>query len=156
MKIATALWICATLLAREPAAGILESEFAGIFTAGGSGQGQQISPVSVAGDFNGDGRPDLAILVTVSASRAEPGSMPALTITKVLSAGAGPRDVQEAQMTLGELAQRYRTAVVLLIVEDAGQTGPHAAARRYALTDSANYGKIRMSASRRPRRRLRA
>lgn len=45
---------------------ILEREFGGLFTLNGEMLGLKLDPLYVAGDFNGDGRPDLAVLVKVS------------------------------------------------------------------------------------------
>ena len=103
-------WIvmCAAMLrAQPPTRDAVEkavgAEF-GIFTLNATRQNQRISPAFVTGDFDGDGRADLAALVSIQADEirkrlsADPGwSIPSLTITKTLGKGARAADVNDAR-----------------------------------------------------------
>ncbi len=136
---------------------LVDQEFAGAFALNASRQNQKISPAYVSGDFNGDGRPDLAVLVSIQTDRLRPHlaadplwSIPGLAISKALGKGMGVRAAKDAQLSFADLSENFQSSIVLLIVHNFNQAPEPTPAARFALLDFCNNGEIAMTVSRKP------
>jgi hypothetical protein len=133
----------------EIARKVVQSEFEDLFRLNTARRNQNINPPFITGDFDGDRKIDLAVLVSVQPERLNPkSSFPTLTITKVPGKGVSAAEAKSAELSVSELTQNFRESIVLLIIHDFAATG--AIARRFALLDFCNNGEIKMTASRRP------
>jgi hypothetical protein len=158
MRIALALLMLAsTTLSLEMVRKIVQDEFADQFRLNSSRRNQNISPPFVTGDFDGDGKMDLATLASIWPEEVNRRlaidsrlSLPRVTISKTLGKGTSTADAKSAQLNLSELAQNFRESILLLIVHDFARTG--GASVRFALLDFCNNGEIKMTASRPPLR----
>ena len=136
---------------------LVDSHFAGVFALNATRQNQKISPAYLTGDFNGDGRPDLAVLVSIQPDRLRPHlaadpmwSIRPLTISKALGKGMGARAAKDAQLSFTDLSENFQSSIVLLIVHNFKQALESAVSRRFALLDFCNNGEIAMTVSRKP------
>ncbi|PYS38426.1 MAG: hypothetical protein DMG14_17705 [Acidobacteria bacterium] len=136
----------------------VQDEFGGLFALNAQRRNQNIHPAFVTGDFDGDGRTDLAVLVSVRPEEvqrrlaADPRfSIPALTITKALGKGVSASEAKNARLSFEEVAQDFRESLLLLILQDFGRSGRPAP--RFALLDFSNNGDITMTISRKPLKR---
>jgi hypothetical protein len=129
---------------------IIEREFQGAFVLGGSAPGKEITPSFVTGDFNGDGRGDLAALITVKPdvlqqrlARDPRSPLSGLIVSKVVGKGMPAQAIKEAELTLADLAEHFQRSIVLLILHSFDQ--PASSAARFALLDFCNNGNMAMS-----------
>jgi len=127
---------------------VVQDDFGDVFRLNAARRNQRISPPFITGDFDGDGKTDLAVLVSVRPEQTSLRSFQTLTITKALGRGVSAAEAKSAQLSLSELAENFRESIVLLIIHDFARTGGKAS--RFALIDFCNNGDVKMTASRKP------
>jgi hypothetical protein len=143
---------------REVVTKAVQTDFGDLFALNAQRRNQNIHPGFVTGDFNGDGKMDLAALVSIQTDELKRRlakdphfSIPALTMTKALGKGVSASEARSAQLTFEELAQNFQESILLLILHDFGRSGP--LAPRFALVDFCNNGDVTMMVSRKPLKR---